>query len=260
LESDVQETLDRPVFTTLQNAQLVIHGFIEENDSGGTWVRLTARRRDGTLLGTRELRSASGGCAVLRSDIVLVLTLLVEPEQIPDDRDTSVRVDLGAAATVLSHVLPRWSAGFGPALVVEIASLQLRADLTYFLPVTVRTQSGIQASLRAVSASLRVCQRLFAADGHPFTLHACAGMQAGAWLISQSAPAQRELELRALAQGILELRAGLRFADSVKLELGVGPSFALSRTSLYAFYGDDTRILLYRLPFLGAQLQLGLVF
>jgi hypothetical protein len=261
LESDVQETLDRPVFTTLQNAQLVIRGFIEENDSGGTWVRLTARRRDGTLLGTRELRSASGGCAALRSDIVLVLTLLVEPEQIPDDQAREVRVDVGAAATALFHVLPRWSAGFGPVLVLDIANtMQLRADLAYFLPVTVRSQSGIQASLRAVSASLRVCQRLFAADGNPFTLHACAGLQAGAWLISQSAPAQRELELRALAQGILELRAGVRLAESVKLELGVGPSFALTRASLYAFYSDDTRVLLYRVPFLGAQLQLGLVF
>jgi hypothetical protein len=40
----------------------------------------------------------------------------------------------------------------------------------------------------------------------------------------------------------------------------VGPSLSLSRTSLYAFYDQDTRVLLYRLPFLGAQLQLGLVF
>jgi hypothetical protein len=261
LEADVQETLDRPVFTTLQNAQLVIQGFIEENDSGGTWVRLTARRRDGMLLGTRELRSASGGCAALRSDIVLVLTLLVEPEQTPADQTMAVRVDLGAAATALLHVLPRWSAGFGPELVVEIANtVQLRLDVAYFLPVTVRTQSGIQASLRAVSGSLRLCQRLFAADGNPFTLHACVGLQAGAWLISQSAPSQRELQLRLLAQGILDLRVGLRLAESAKIELGVGPSLSLSRTSLYAFYDQDTRVLLYRLPFLGAQLQLGLVF
>jgi hypothetical protein len=259
LERDVEETLDRRVFTTPANARLVIRGLIEENDSGGTWVRLTARHSGGTVLGTRELRATGGGCAALRSDIVLVLTLLVD-ERISSDAGSAVRVDFGASATALLQVLPRWSAGVGPTLVVDIDSVQLRADLAYFMPVIVRTRSGIQASLRAASLSLRACQRLFAAESSPFTLHVCAGIQAGAWLISQNAPETRALQLRLLAQGLLDLRAGLRLADSVKLELGAGPSFSLSRTSLYAFYEDDMRVLLYRVPFLGAQLQLGLVF
>lgn len=259
LESDVEETLGRPVFTTRPSARLLIRGFIEENDTGETWVRLTARTRDGTLLGTRELRATGGGCSVLRSDIVLVLTLLVD-EQRDGDGPSALRVHFGAAATALLQVLPRWSAGAGPALVVDVDGLQLRADLAYFLPVTVRTASGIQASLRAVSLSLRACQRLFAAPGHSFTLHVCAGAQGGAWLISQSAPEAHALQLRLLAQGLLELRAGLRLTDAAKLELGAGPSISLNRTSLYAYYDGDTRALLYRVPFLGAQLQLGLVF
>jgi hypothetical protein len=260
LERDVEETLDRRVFAGLQDAELVIRGFIEENDAGETWVRLTARHRDGTLLGTRELRASGGGCAALRSDIVLVLTLLVEREQLASAAATAVRVGFGAAATVLLHVLPRWSAGAGPVLVVDIANtLQLRADLAYFLPVTVRTQTGIQAGLRAVSLSVRACQRLFATEGNPWSLHACAGLQTGAWLISQTEPARRELEVRLLVQALVDLRARLRLAKSVQLELAVGPSFSLSRTSLYASY-ENARDLLYRVPFLGAQLQLALVF
>jgi hypothetical protein len=258
LERDVEETLDRRVFTTQANARLVISGLIEENDSSGTWVRLTARHSGGTVLGTRELRATGGGCAALRSDIVLVLTLLVDERM--SSAGSAVRAYFGASATALLQVLPRWSAGVGPTLVVDIDSVQLRADLAYFMPVIVRTRSGIQASLRAASLSLRACQRLFAAESNPFTLHVCAGIQAGAWLISQNAPETRALQLRLLAQGLLDLRAGLRLADSVKLELGAGPSFSLTRTSLYAFYEDDMRVLLYRVPFLGAQLQLGLVF
>ena len=259
LEGDVEATLDRSVFTTPGNARLVIRGFIEENDSGETWVRLTARHRDGTLLGTRELRAPGGGCAALRSDIVLVLTLLVD-ERMSSEAAGPVRVDFGASGTALLQVLPRWTAGAGPTLVFDFDSLQLRADLAYFLPMVVRTRSGIEASLRAASLSLRACQRLFATDGNPFTLHVCAGVQGGAWLISQSEPESRPLQLRLLAQGLLDLRVGLRLSKSVKLELGAGPSFSLHRTSLYAFHDQNMRVLLYRVPFLGAQFQLGLVF
>lgn len=259
LEADVEQTLDRPVFTSLAQAQLRIQGVIEENASGGTWVRLTARHRNGTLLGTRELRSAAGGCAALRSDIVLVLTLLVD-ERLSSDPSPALRMELGATGTALLHVLPRWSAGAGPTLVLSLGSLQLRADLAYFLPVVVRTTSGIQASLRAASVSLRVCQGLFAGESSPFSLHLCAGAQGGAWLISQSAPDARPMQLRLLAHGLVDVRAGLRLSDDVKLELAAGPSFSLHRTSLYAYYEDEARVLLYRVPLLGMQIQLGLLF
>lgn len=260
LERDVEETLDRPVFTSLSDAQLVIRGFIEENDAGGTWVRLTARHRDGTLLGTRELRAPGGGCAALRSDIVLVLTLLVEREHASSAVSAAVSVRIGAAATALLNVLPRWSAGAGPTLIVEIAdSLQLRADLAYFLPVTVRTQSGIQASLRAASLTVRTCLPLLAADSS-WSLHACAGVQAGTWLVSQSEPDRRKLQIRLLAQGLADVRAGARLGSSVRLELAAGPTFTINRTSLYAAYDNNTRELLYRVPLLGAQVQLSLTF
>lgn len=260
LERDVEETLDRPVFTSQKDAQLLITGFIEE-DRESTSVRLHARHRNGTMLGTRELHAVGGGCAALRSDIVLVLTLLVEREQILSDATPAVRASLGPAATLMLHVAPRWSAGVGPSLVLEIAdSLQLRLDWTYFLPVTVRTTTGIAADLHAASVTLRACPRLLGGGDSAWSLHACGGMQAGVWLIAQTQPMARALQLRLLAQGLVELRATLRLSASTKLELSAGPSLAISRTSVYASHGADMRAFLYRVPWLGAQMQLGLVF
>jgi hypothetical protein len=258
LEQDVEETLDRPVFTPRRTAQLVITGFIEEQGES-TWVRLTARHRSGAVLGTRELHAVGGGCAALRSDIVLVLTLLVEREQIL--ASPSVRASIGPAATLMLHVLPRWSAGAGLSLALDIAdSLQLRLDPAYFFPVAVRTASGIAANLHALSLALRACPHVLGTSDSTWTLHACGGMQAGAWLVSQTEPSRHALQVRVLAHAMLELRAGVRLGEAAKLELSAGPSFAISRPTVYASYSPDTRELLYRVPFLGAQVQLGLAF
>ena len=260
LEQDVEETLDRPVFTSQKAAQLYITGVIEEQDDS-TMVRLSARNRKGALLGTRELHATGGGCAALRSDIVLVLTLLVEREQLLSEAPPALVTSFGAAGTFMLHVLPRWSAGVGPTLVLDIAgSLQLRWDLTYFLAVPVRTVSGIAADLHAVSLTMRVCPHLLGSADSDLSLHVCGGLQAGTWLISQTEPSTRALQLRLLAQALVELRVGLRLGSSAKLELSAGPSLAISRTSVYASYAADSRVFLYRVPLLGAQLQLALVF
>jgi hypothetical protein len=137
--------------------------------------------------------------------------------------------------------------------------LQLRADLSYFLPVAVRAPSGIEASLHGASLSLRGCPRLFGAADN-VTLHVCAGLQTGVWLVAQSEPAVRALQARLLAQGLAELRMGVPLFGSARLELGVGPSFSIIRASFYAAYAAGARELLYRVPLVGAQAQLGIVF
>jgi hypothetical protein len=258
LERDVEDTLDRKVFTATPAAQLRIQGSIEERDSE-TWVHLTARSRSGRVLGMRELHAVGGGCAALRSDIVLVLTLLVEREEVVSEAP-EVSSSFGISSTLMANVLPRWDVGVGPTLLLDIASvLQLRVDLSYFFPVAIRTPSGVAADLHAVSFTLRACPRLYGQDS-ALSLHVCAGAQAGAWLVAQTEPASRALQIRLLAQGLLELRAGLRLGESTSLTLGAGPSLSMSRAALYAAYASGTRMFLYRVPLLGAQVQLSLMF
>ena len=259
LERDVEETLDRKVFTTTPAAELSIQGSIEEQGPE-TWVHLTARNRQGRVLGMRELHAVGGGCAALRSDIVLVLTLLVEREEVLSE-ETDVNVSLGVSGTLMAYVLPRWDAGVGPTLVLDVADalLQLRADLTYFFPVAIRTTSGVAAELHAASLTLRACPRLYGQDS-AFSLHVCGGLQAGAWLVSQTEPSSRPLQIRLLAQGLLELRAGVQLGESTRLTLAVGPSLSVHRTTFFAAYDAGMRALLYRVPLLGAQVQLALVF
>jgi hypothetical protein len=262
LELDVEQTLDRPVFTPEKDAELQIQGYIEELSSGRTSVRLTARDRAGNVLGTRELHAVGGGCAALRSDIVLVLTLLVEREEIlAAADDTSLSTALGLSASMLLHVLPRWSVGLGPTVVIQVADiLQLRADISYFLPVAVRTASNIEAQLHAVGLALRLCPRLFGQDSTRFSLHACAGAQGGVFITSQTAPAQRALQLRLLAQGQFDMRAGLRVGETTRIELAIGPVLSISRASVYAVYGGGERLFLYQVPLVGAHMQLSLLF
>lgn len=258
LETDVEETLGRKVFTSTPGAELSIQGRIEEQGSE-TLVHLTARNRHGRVLGVRELHAEGGGCAALRSDIVLVLTLLVDRE---DDADEALDVSasFGAAGTLLANVLPRWAAGAGPVLVLDIEEvLQLRADLSYFFPVAVRTTSGVAADLHAASVTLRVCPRLHGQDS-ALSLHVCGGLQAGAWLVAQTEPSRHAPQVRLLAQGLLELRLGLSLGERTTLTLGAGPSLSIVRPSLYATFDAGAPAFLYRVPLVGAQVQLGLTF
>jgi hypothetical protein len=259
LQSDVEEILDRAVFTSERTARMRIRGFIEESATG-TQVQLVARDQSGRQLGTRELRASGGGCAALRSDIALVLTLLVERDQLLDESSTAAAVRFGPVLSLMLNVLPGASFGVGGVLALDVEDvLQLQAGLSYAIPVGVRTSSGIEASLHAVSAALRVCPRLNGTSS-VWMLSVCGGLQGGAWLVSQTGPSARATQVRLLALGLLELRAGVRLGESVVLDLSAGPSFSISRTSLMAAYAAGSRELLYRLPFLGAQVQLGLSF
>lgn len=259
LEADVQDALDRPVFTLEKSAPLHIEGRIEEQDSG-TRVQLTARRRNGEVLGTRTLQARGGSCAALRSDIVLVLILLVEQESVPSSNKSRWRLRPGMAATAAANLLPRWTAGLGASLVLSLGDvLHFRADLSYFLPLQIETAGGIRADLTSGSLAMSACPRLLGSDDSRWALLACAGARVLGLLVSQEQPTQPASELRFSAQALVELRAALRMGPDVTWELAAGPLFSFVRTSIYARYGAGSEVLLYRSPPVGVQLQLGLV-
>jgi hypothetical protein len=259
LEQDVEQALGRPIFTSAQAAQLQILGSVDDAASGVV-VRLRAQRIDGKLLGMRELRAQPGQCAALRTDISLVLTLLVENNRVVTSEPPAPEFKLGLWAGLLVNTLPRATFGGGPAFALDIVGdVQLRADAAYWLPVAVQTAGGIRAQLQAASLALRVCPHIAGADDGVFGLRLCGGGQLDVLFASQTQPAGFGSQVRVIAQGLAELRGALRLGRTARLELALGPLLALSRLSLYAVGSDGSRVLLYRPPILGMILSLGFI-
>lgn len=259
LERDVEQALERRVFTSARNAPLRVVGEIDEQRSEVV-VHLEAVRRDGLVLGTRELRAAGSTCAALRSDIVLVLILLVEHEAMSVE-PAALRFSVGVSAALLGHVLPRWTVGVGPAFALDVGdAIQLRADLAYWLPLTIQTAGGIRAELHGASVALRGCPRLWGGYEHGWSVSACAGIQLGALIVAQDEPPGTRPHLRSWVQGLAGLRAAARLWGGAQLGLSMGPVLSITRTSLYAAYGDRIERQLYRLPLLGFMAGLGMTF
>jgi hypothetical protein len=260
LERGVERALGRKVFGSSPTAaELTIVGTVEDS-ADGALVRLTARRRNGEVRGSRELRADPGACAALSEDLSLVLTLLVEGEAAASSAAGPIplRIELGLGGAFLLNMLPRGSFGVGAALALDLGSqLQVRADALYWLPLEVETGSGIRARLQAGSLALRICPRL--ARVGSAQLRACAGAQLGTLINSQLEPEGPETQVRLLAQGLVELRAGLHVWQTARLELAGGPLMALNRTRIFAVQSDGTRVQLYRSPFLGLILSLALI-
>jgi hypothetical protein len=261
LEQDVEQALGRAIFTSAQAAQLQILGTVEDAASGVV-VRLRAQRIDGKLLGMRELRAQSGQCAALRTDISLVLTLLVENNSVvtPESESPAPEFKLGLWTGLLVNVLPRATFGGGPAFALGLpGDVQLRADAAYWLPVAIQTAGGIRAEFQTASLALRVCPSIVGAADSVFGLRLCGGAQLATLFASQTEPAGFGTQVRVIAQGLAELRGALRLGSSARLELALGPLLALNRLTLYAVSNDGSRVLLYRPPILGMILSLGFI-
>jgi hypothetical protein len=259
LEHDVEQALGRRVFTTARAARLHIRGIIEDGPDGPT-VRLEARSLDGKLLGTRELHSQAQ-CAALRTDIGLVLTLLVEHERDESVPSPALTLRLGAGVWVglLVNTLPRATFGAGPALTLDLGPYaQLRLDAAYWLPVAIETTDGVRAGLQAASGALRVCPRIGGSEQTLLLLRVCGGLQLGASVATQTSPGPGDPQLRLLVQGVLELRSALRLGRVGRLELALGPVISLHRTSILALR-DEARVFLYRPPLVGMILSLAFI-
>lgn len=244
LEADVEAALGARVFTAEPAAKVLIRGSIEDADSGVS-VRIEARNRAGTLLGTRLLHAGVGQCAGLRDALGLVLTVLLE-NYLPNAAQSDVSTDdsahwgLGATVALASSLFPRAAVGGGPALSWELdARWQLRVDALYWLPVAIATPQGLHAELSALAGVVRGCPRLWTA-GRRFELQACAGLQLGALFTTQPAGQGPELQTRLLASALVELRGRLH-CGPLDLEAGAGPLLALERTTLTALTPHGAR-------------------
>src|SRR5262249_24966264 len=75
----IKSRLERSIFGTEQEADLVIEGRIESSPGAhGFYAVIVTRRPDGTPLGKRELRSESEDCRTFDGALTLVIALIID--------------------------------------------------------------------------------------------------------------------------------------------------------------------------------------
>jgi hypothetical protein len=75
----VEKRLGRAVFVSAAQADVSVEGHVEPTRDG--WhASLLVRDARGTLLGTRELAAEGQSCGALKSELVLVIALMIDPE------------------------------------------------------------------------------------------------------------------------------------------------------------------------------------
>ncbi|MET0391067.1 MAG: hypothetical protein ABW321_34160 [Polyangiales bacterium] len=256
LQHDVELLLGRPVFTSQPNARLLVQGSVSDAATG-VRVQLEARNAGGERLGMRELNAPPGECGVLREDIALVLTLLIEHAE--RELDGPARFSIGLSGALALNVFPRAAVGVGPALLVKLGALQLRAEGYYWIPLALRTAGGIGAELQAASLVLRLCPRIAGEEAGHFSAWLCAGANVGVLFAQQTQPGQHATQLRLLAQGLVELRGALQLGRDARLEAGVGPLLSLHRTRLVSVRDDGAQVDVYRAPTFGLIFTLAFI-
>ena len=261
VESDVEQLLGRPVFTSSPDAEILIESDIEE-DASGARVHIRAHNTDHVELGSRELSAAAGECASLRRPLSLVLSLLLDQESVSvrADRRRTRSLRLGVLAAGLSGTLPRMTAGFGLVLAVPLlARLDLQLGANYWLPVTIATSQGLGASFQAVAGEVALCPRLTSELGR-FALSLCGGVQLGALLSSPRELEGPQRQARLSAQLLVELRLFAQLSRQFGLAGGISPVLSLSRPRYYLTHADGSTLDVHRPARGGVLLRVTLFF
>jgi hypothetical protein len=251
LEADVDEVMGRHIFTTRDQARVILHGVIEDGAIDAR-VRIEARSASGVLLGTRELTAPAGRCSSLRGAIALVLTLFVDRtdgDEISADGSLDSRIGFGVSGEVVSTPLPRATVAVGPSLSVELLRyFRFQLDGAYWVPVSIETQRGVGAKLEALSVRLRACAR-FWSDG-ALRVRACAGADAGALIASPLQLKGPQRQTRLLAHGFVDLGLETQLGSFALVDGAIGPLLSFSQPRFSYLRADGRPMAVYR-PQLG---------
>lgn len=258
LVRDAEQLAERALFTDAAKADLLVDGLVVDSESGVT-ARLEARRRDGRLLGRRQLYAPPGLCASLRRSLALVLLMLLERAEQPEPLEPELNTQGWVGAGLLQGTLSRAAPGVSAGLTLTVReNLQLRADSSYWLPISSATTDGEGATLRAWGLGLAGCPRL-AGAGAPFQLWLCGGTQLGALIAQPHGLDGAGRQTRLLAQLTVELKLAAHVSEQASLELSVGPVVSLSRPRVFFTRTDGATVDVARPEPLGAILRLAIV-
>jgi hypothetical protein len=259
LESDVEELMGRVVFAPRDEADVLVSGVVEDLASG-VLIRIDARDRRGSVLGSRELTAPAGECASLRRALGLVLAFLLEQDGLLQEsaEERSMQPALGAFVGLLSATLPRADVGVGLSFALDpLAALRLRVDASYWLPVIAENLRGVGGTFQAARGGVTVCPRL-SPSAAPVGLFFCAGVQLGVLISAPRMLDGMAHQERLLVQPNVELAAAVRLARHATLEASVGALTNVLRPTFLYGRGDGTDMFAHRPAMFGAILRAGL--
>jgi hypothetical protein len=259
LQADVEELMGRAVFGPRAEADVMVRGVVEDELSG-VFIRIDARDRRGTVLGSRELTAPAGQCASLRRAVGLVLAFLLEQDNLirAPAIESAVEPVLGAFVGVLSATLPRADAGVGVSLALDPrAPVRLRIDASYWLPVRAETQRGVGATFQAARGGVSVCPRLLP-SASVVGLWICTGVELGGLLSAPRMLTGMDRQARLLVQPNLEIALSVRLGRHAALEASLGALTNVLRPSFSYRRGDGETAQAFRPSLFGAILRAGL--
>ncbi len=242
-------------------------------DGGGYRAQLVVRDEAGTSLGERELHE-DGDCRALDESLVLVISLIVDPEASPRSARASsaivtpptqvvvpagaspVRVAGGLGAIGALGFLPGVSAGIRGDLEVRVHPLPaLVVSPTFWLPDEARVP---RAGSRLVAAVLGTAMCPDLATFGRASIRACVGVDVGFIRASGIDVAISRTEYRIVVAGRaeLELVRPLGAAGGVRAVIAGGIVVPAVRPRFVADDGDDV-LGIYEVPAVHGTLRVG---
>jgi hypothetical protein len=209
LAQKVEKRLKRKVFVSASEADVSVEGHVERSGPSRWHAVITVRNASGELLGTRELDQDGNECSAFDDALVLVVSVLIDPEadlapepakaEAPKPKERVVvrrervvvrvpapheaapewRLEAGTAPTVGFGVLPATSWGVSAAVVLEPPRFWgILVTGTYFVPSEIGTDQGAKSELTLAYGGAGLCPLSFRSGRISDRL--CAGVAAGA--------------------------------------------------------------------------------
>lgn len=194
LEKSIETRLGRRVFTSLNDADIIIRGNISRADSNDNW-RVLFRMHDAAsrLLGERNVIIQAKDCGNVDEAISLVFTLMVESLKETDIVRRTVhtqvkppqkksetqnwKLDIEPAVVGSVGLLPKPALGY--AMIASLTAWQIvRSQVAFTLPQSVQViEQGVGADIENWSIDAGGCVNILPPD--EFGMEGCVAIQIG---------------------------------------------------------------------------------
>jgi hypothetical protein len=293
LAQAVEERLGRKVFVSASEADVSVEGHVARASSPPRWrATLTIRDATGAELGTRDIDSNGESCSSLDEGVVLVVSLLIDPDAassppavapaepepapppappptvvverqrvlvpVPAPRpDDPWRVEVGAGMAASLGLLPAPSLGAKVVAIVEPPRFWgILVSGAYWFGADAEAERGAYADVTLAHAGAGLCPLRLAAWRVSYRI--CAAVDVGSMRSNGHGFDTQGAEETLSVHATLPNRLALRIAGPLVASVGLDLIFPLARTEIGYRASDGSRRVLFQPSPVAASADLGL--